>query len=101
MTNYYVYILTTKHKNVLYVGFTNDLLVRLQQHEAEAAKPASKTFAGRYNCCFLVFYEIHQDPTQGIAREKEIKGWRRNKKEALINDFNKDWKFLNDELLGR
>jgi putative endonuclease len=94
-------MLTNRHKNVLYVGFTNDLLVRISQHEEEAAKPASKTFAGRYKCCYLVYYEIHQDPGQGISREKEIKSWRRSKKNTLVNDFNPEWRFFNDELLGR
>ena len=101
MPNYYIYILTNRHKNVLYVGFTNNLLVRLMQHEEEAATPTSKTFTGRYKCCYLVYYEICHDPGQGISREKEIKSWRRSKKDALVQNFNPEWRFLNDELLGR
>ncbi|HSC54402.1 MAG TPA: GIY-YIG nuclease family protein [Phnomibacter sp.] len=100
MRTYYVYILTNKNKNVLYIGFTNNLIVRLQEHTSEAANPNSKTFAGRYQCYWLVYYETGQSAEQGIAREKEIKGWSRAKKIALIESFNPEWRFLNEDVLG-
>ncbi len=97
MTNYYVYILTNRNKSVLYVGFTNNLQVRLQQH---VTNYNAESFTARYSCHWLVFYEIQQSAEQGINREKEIKGWRREKKLALISEFNPEWRFLNDDVLG-
>ena len=52
----------------------------------------------KYNCYFLLFYEQFQDVNQAIAREKELKGWKREKKEKLITSFNSDWRFLNDDI---
>ncbi len=95
--NYYVYITTNKNKTVLYTGVTNDLHRRLWEHEQNAIPFRSKSFAGQYNAYHLIYYEHFVDIKEAIAREKEIKGWRREKKEALINNFNPGWKFLNDE----
>jgi putative endonuclease len=91
--NYYVYILTNFTKSVLYTGVTNNLIRRLEEH-----KNGSGDFTSRYNCFYLLYWEHHQYINNAIAREKEIKGWRRSKKEALINDFNPEWKFLNEEI---
>ncbi|WP_421763695.1 GIY-YIG nuclease family protein [Ekhidna sp.] len=95
--NYFVYITTNKSKKVLYTGMTNDLRARLGQH-LEDAMNKKKTFAGKYNCHFLVYWERHQYVNHAIEREKEIKGWKRFKKEDLINSINPDWRFLNDEV---
>lgn len=89
---YYVYILTNKNKTVLYVGVTNNLVVRLQQHFTGV----NKGFTSKYNCHYLVHFEKYDHISDAIAREKEIKGWRREKKEQLITSFNPEWKFLND-----
>jgi len=89
-------MLTNKYKNVLYTGVTNDLDSRLQQH----IDGENKGFTKKYNCHYLVYYEEHGDINDAIVREKEIKKWRRSKKDELINRFNPDWKFLNDEVLG-
>ncbi len=94
--NYFVYITTNPAKSVLYVGMTNDLVTRLHQHFEE--KGRQKTFAGRYFCFNLIYYERHQYVLNAISREKEIKKWRREKKEALINEFNPEWRFLNEEI---
>lgn len=94
--NYYVYILTNIKRNVLYTGVTNNLSVRLQEHR-EGINHTS--FTSRYKCYFLVYFEHHQYIDQAIAREKQIKGWTRAKKNALISIENKDWKFLNDEVI--
>ena len=93
---YFVYITTNPAKTVLYVGVTNDLPTRLNQHFEERGK--QKTFAGRYFCFNLIYFERHSDINYAIEREKEIKKWRRSKKEALINSINSEWKFLNEEL---
>lgn len=95
--NYFTYITTNKSKKVLYTGMTNDLSTRLQQHR-EDALGEKKTFAGKYNCYYLIFWERHQYVNHAIEREKEIKGWKRFKKINLINDFNPGWRFLNDEI---
>ncbi len=92
--NYYVYIITNKNKTVLYVGVTNSLSRRLLEHETNA-KSEKTSFTSRYNCFYLVYYEWYQNIQNAINREKEIKGWKREKKEILINSFNPNWDFLN------
>ena len=96
--NYFVYILTNKNKTVLYTGVTNNLHRRLSEHFENSKPFRSATFAGKYNAYHLIFYERYGWIKTAIAREKEIKGWRRSKKEALVNSMNPDWKFLNDEV---
>ena len=95
--NYFVYILTNQTKKVLYTGVTNNLKRRLSEHQKES-ETTKKSFAGKYNCVYLVYFEHHQLILQAIDREKQIKGWLRSKKVALIEEFNPDWKFLNDSL---
>ena len=92
--NYFVYIVTNKNKTVLYTGVTNDLQRRVYEHE----NGLLSGFTQKYKCHFLVWYEHFQNINDAIAREKEIKKWRREKKENLINGFNPDWKFLNNEI---
>jgi putative endonuclease len=94
--NYFVYIITNKLRTTLYIGVTNDLPTRLKQHQENSGNP--KSFAGRYNCFYLIYYERFTSPTHAIEREKEIKKWSRTKKETLINTFNPKWQFLNDEI---
>ncbi len=96
MSGYHVYILTNTSKRVLYTGMTNDLSSRVIEHYLERGKP--KTFTGRYYCYYLLYYEFHHTAIGAIEREKEIKGWRREKKEALINTINPEWDFLNSEV---
>ena len=95
--NYYIYIITNISRNVLYVGVTNNLKRRLSEHKKES-ETARKSFAGRYNCIYLVYFEHHSFILNAINREKQIKGWLRSKKIALIQEFNPNWKFLNDDL---
>lgn len=94
--NYYVYILTNKTKTVLYIGMTNNLAERLYYHENPEAN--SKAFTAKYNCCYLVYWEHFADVDDAIDREKVLKGWVRKKKDALISEFNPEWKFLNGEV---
>ena len=94
--NYFVYITTNTGKSTLYVGMTNNLPSRLIEHHENKGK--STSFAGKYRCYHLVWYERHQFVQHAIDREKEIKKWRREKKEELIRTLNPDWKFLNEEV---
>ena len=96
--HYYVYITTNKNKTVLYTAVTNDLYKRLAEHFENVKSFRHISFAGKYNAYFLLLYEQYDWIQNAIAREKEIKGWRREKKEALINSINPDWRFLNDEV---
>lgn len=90
--HFFVYITTNARKTVLYTGVTNDLTVRLQQHYQKRGDNAS--FAGKYHCYNLLYFETFSGIEQAIAREKEIKGWTRAKKEILINGVNPKWRFL-------
>ena len=81
---YYVYILGNISRTVLYTGFTDNLGARLWQHKNEVVEGFSK----RYRVHDLLYYEIFNDPENGILREKQIKGWSRKKKEKLISEFN-------------
>ena len=87
---YYVYILTNKHHNVLYTGVTNDLERRCYEHKQKKIKGFTK----KYNVDKLIYIERFDLIDLAIEREKQIKGFPREKKIALINQFNKDWKEL-------
>lgn len=95
--NYFVYITTNIKKNVLYIGVTNDLYTRMQQHKTDALGD-KKHFAGKYNVYYLIYWERFQYIQHAIEREKELKGWTRAKKDDLITTLNPEWKFLNDEI---
>ncbi len=94
--NYYVYMITNPDKTVLYTGVTNDLRRRLFEHQENKGK--TTTFAGKYYCYNLVYFEHFQDIEHAIEREKQIKNWNRKKKEHLIEINNPNWGFLNDEI---
>ena len=94
--NFYVY-LTNIHRQVLYTGLTNDLSRRIYEH-TEDANHDKKTFAGKYNCIYLVYWERFQYIDKAISREKEIKGWKREKKYDLIRSLNPEIRFLNEEV---
>ena len=96
--NYFVYITTNPKRTVVYVGVTNDLHTRIQQHYENRGNP--KTWAGKYYCYNLVWWERHQYVEHAIEREKEIKKWRREKKNRLIETLNPQWRFLNNEIKG-
>ena len=93
--NYYVYIVTNWEKNVLYIGVTIDMSRRLNEHYSGSIQG----FTRHYSCKYLIYYEQHQYIINAINREKEIKGWRREKKKKLINNFNPDWVFLNERFI--
>ncbi|BAL81645.1 GIY-YIG nuclease family protein [Caldisericum exile] len=92
---FYVYILSNKHNNVLYVGITNDLKRRIYEHKNKLVDGFTK----KYNVHKLVYYEIFEDPVNAISREKQLKDFRREKKVKLINDFNPNWEDLYEKIL--
>ncbi len=87
---YYVYILTNEHGNVMYVGITNNLERRYYEHSHEV----NKGFTERYHVHKLVYYETTNDVKAAIAREKQLKGYSRKKKELLIDSVNPERKNL-------
>lgn len=91
--NYFVYITSNPSRTVLYVGVTNDLLRRLEEHRQNKGKP--ETFAGRYYCFNLLYYERFGQVQQAIEREKEVKLFSREEKEALIKALNPEMVRLN------
>lgn len=92
--NYYIYITTNPTKTVLYIGVTNDLDRRMEEHHADCFG-ARKTFAGKYFCYNLIYYEYYTHIEVAIGREKYLKSLLRKKKEELIAFFNPEWRFLN------
>ena len=98
MNKHYVYILTNKNKTVLYTGVTNDLTRRLIEH-IDNIEQGKKTFAAKYRCKHLLYYEQYDWIQEAIAREKEIKGWVRAKRVNLIKSINLDLDFLEEGFL--
>lgn len=96
--HYYVYIVTSPQRTVLYIGVTNNVSQRIIEHWLERGNP--KTFAGKYYCYNLGYYEYFPYILNAIAREKEIKAWRRQKKIDLIESMNPEWAFINEECCG-
>ena len=87
---YYVYILSNWDDSVLYIGVTGDLARRLYEHQNHLVDG----FSYKYNVNKLVYYEHTSDVRSAIAREKQLKGWTRAKKNTLIQKTNPDWKDL-------
>lgn len=97
LSNFYVYIVTNKNKAVLYIGVTNNIQKRLAEHYHDAVND-KKSFAGKYNCYYLLYYKLFATANKAIQREKELKKWRREKKENLISELNPQWEFLNSSI---
>jgi putative endonuclease len=89
---YYVYILASRKHGTLYIGVTNDLVRRVYEHRNKIVPGFTK----QYNVTKLVWFEIYDDPTNAIAREKELKKWRRDWKINLIEKSNPGWVDLYD-----
>ena len=96
MKAYFVYIMTNKGCSTLYTGMTNGLVKRVSQHRRREIPG----FTSRYNTNRLIYYEQFNDVRDAIAREKQIKGWSRRKKEELIETKNPKWEDLAVTLLG-
>jgi putative endonuclease len=84
--NYFTYIVASR-SHTLYIGVTGDLSKRVFEHKWRE----HEGFTARYNCDRLVWFESYQDVTTAITREKQLKGWRREKKIALIEKMNSAW----------
>ena len=95
---YFVYIVTNPGLTTLYTGVTNNLIARLSEHWEN--RGTRGTFAGKYYCYNLIYFEEHDSIIAAIAREKEIKNWNRSKKEDLIRSKNPDWISLNEKVCG-
>ena len=87
---YYVYVLASGRHGTLYIGVTNNLRIRLEQHRAGRGSQ----FVKRYNVYRLVYVETFASPLEAIAREKQLKNWRRDWKIRLIETDNLDWSDL-------
>jgi putative endonuclease len=85
--HYYVYVLTNWNNRVIYIGVTNDLERRVFEHKNKLVKG----FTEKYNVNKLVYFEETGDVNAALAREKEIKKWRREKKDALVRSINPQW----------
>ena len=92
---YFVYMMTNTHHTVLYTGITGYIVERGWQHK----KRLVEGFTKKYNATKLVYAESFEDVTKAIAREKQIKGWTREKKEKLINNLNAEWKDLYEDVI--
>ncbi len=86
-----IYFMSNQYRTVLYLGVTSDLIRRVQEHKNKVY-PGS--FTDRYNLHVLVYHENFLHIEEAIAREKEVKKWRREKKNALISSMNPGWKDL-------
>lgn len=87
---YSVYILANDFNSVLYIGVTGDIVRRVYEHKQRV----KKSFTKKYHTTKLVYFENFQDPGAAIYREKQLKGWLREKKLALIRSENPDWRDL-------
>lgn len=87
----YTYILTNKNKNVLYIGATNDIRRRINEHKNRVF---DNSFTKKYNCDILVYLEENDDVANAFKREKQLKAGNRKKKEALIHSMNPGWNDL-------
>ena len=87
---YYVYLLASRRNGTLYLGVTRDLVRRVYEHKQKAVP----SFTSRYNITRLVWFEVYDDPTSAISREKELKKWKRSWKIQLIEAQNPRWEDL-------
>ena len=92
---YYVYILTNKTDKVMYIGVTNDIVRRVYEHRNHMIDG----FTAKYNVTKLVYVESALDVRDAIQREKQLKGWTRAKKNALVETANPKWEDLWETIL--
>jgi len=96
MKAFYVYMMTNRSRVILYTGVTKSLERRLWFH----GNTSARSFTKRYHVDRLVYYERFDNPREAISREKQIKGWRREKKNDLVRTINPKWEDLGDKLFG-
>ena len=95
MKQWYLYILASQRIGTLYVGVTNDLARRGDEHREDK----TKSFTNKYRVHSLVYYEFFDSPEEAIYSEKNVKAWKRAWKIHAIEELNPDWKVLAEELL--
>ncbi|MGB0498915.1 MAG: GIY-YIG nuclease family protein [Rubricella sp.] len=91
---YYVYMLASRPGGALYLGSTNDLRRRLEQHRARAVPGHT----AKYRIATLVWFEEHPTHASAITRERRMKSWKRAWKDRLIKEHNPDWKDISAEI---
>ena len=92
MTNIFVYVITNKNRSTLYIGMTNNLERRLWEHRNKVVSG----FSADYSLCQLLYHESFRDARSAIEREKQLKGWPREKKIDLIETMNPHWEDLSE-----
>ena len=92
---YYVYIMTNKYNKVLYTGVTNNLIRRVYEHKYKLIEG----FTAKYNVDKLVYYDSTESIISAIEKEKQIKGWTKQKKINIIDSMNPEWKDLYDSII--
>ena len=85
---YYVYIMSNKPNGILYIGMTDNIGARVQEHKTKFFK---RSFTARYNCDKLVYFEEHKDGSEAYTRERQMKKWKRGWKIKLIEEMNPGW----------
>ncbi len=90
-----LYILTSKKEGTLYIGVTSDLIKRVYEHKNNLVEG----FTRQYGIHHLVYYELHQTMEDAILREKQMKKWKREYKINLIEENNKSWQDLYNDIL--
>ena len=91
--NYYVYILTNWNNKVMYIGVTNNLERRVQEHKSKQIEGFTK----KYNVTKLVYYDVTNDINEAITMEKKLKGWNRERKNTLVESLNPEWRDLSED----
>jgi len=90
---YYVYILSNATNKVLYIGMTSDLAKRIYEHKNKVVDG----FYEKYNVVKLVYFEVTSEAYSAVTKERQLKNWRREWKDNLIDKFNPEWKDLSLE----
>jgi putative endonuclease len=96
MKSGYIYIIGNSTNSTIYIGVTNNLIRRVMEHRQ---KVNPESFTAKYNLYKLLYYEYFKSIKDAIRREKQLKKWRREKKDFLINKLNPEWKDLFETLL--
>lgn len=91
---FYVYILASKRNGTLYIGVTRNLIKRVFEHKSDEVQ----SFTKRYSVHLLVYFETYEDSGAAIAREKQLKNWKRKWKLELIEKLNPEWKDLYSDI---
>ena len=92
----YIYFMTNRTNSVLYIGVTNSLTRRISEHN----EGHGSNFTAKYNCDKLVYYEVFPDIEQAIAREKQLKHFKREWKNELVEKVNPEWRDIATDIVN-